>query len=135
MICREIPKPMIPQYWPYISGWLGAALDKGDRWWSTAGIYQELMDNPDCALFIVMDRRELKSATVIMVEDKQNGQRFAHVPACGGKGAKTWVHFFSELEDWARSRGAQSLSVTGRKGWTRLLPQYRQSAIVLERTL
>ena len=36
---------------------------------------------------------------------------------------------------WARSIGCTKMRITGRRGWTRVLPGYRETAVVVERAL
>ena len=53
----------------------------------------------------------------------------------GGRGRRDWLHFIQHIEECARERGCIAIELIGRKGWARVLPGYRQKAIILERTL
>jgi hypothetical protein len=53
----------------------------------------------------------------------------------GGRERGRWLHFIEHIEDCARRRGCRSVELTGRNGWRRVLPGYRQKAVVLERIL
>lgn len=57
------------------------------------------------------------------------------ISACGGSERHRWLNLISQIEDYARAMGCKSMRIIGRKGWTRVLPQFRQTAVVLERTL
>jgi hypothetical protein len=39
------------------------------------------------------------------------------------------------IEPWARDAGCKYMQINGRKGWIRALPDYRQTAIVMEKRL
>ena len=53
----------------------------------------------------------------------------------GGCERARWLHFIDRIESSARERGCIAIELTGRKGWARMLPQYRLKAVVLERKL
>ena len=53
----------------------------------------------------------------------------------GGRDRRLWLHFIDIIEAAARNRGCISIELIGRKGWVRLLPEYRQSAVVLRKEL
>ena len=42
---------------------------------------------------------------------------------------------YQRIEDWARSIGCTSIGINGRKGWLRVLPGFKQTAIVIEKDL
>jgi hypothetical protein len=52
----------------------------------------------------------------------------------GGNG-KALIAIMPQLEDYARSLGATHLYLTGRKGWSRLLPDYRVAQITIGKAL
>jgi hypothetical protein len=53
---------------------------------------------------------------------------------CGGDG-NAILAVVPQLEDYARSLGATRLYMTGRKGWSRLLPDYRVEQITIGKAL
>lgn len=53
----------------------------------------------------------------------------------GGHDRARWLHFIECIEDGARRRGCVAIELIGRRGWARVLPRYRQKAVVLERML
>ncbi len=55
--------------------------------------------------------------------------------AVGGVGHKDWIRFIEGIEKYARAEGQKRVRIIGRKGWARLLPAYKQTAVVLERQL
>lgn len=132
MICQQVPPALMDEIWPRVGDWIEAALSKGDRWWMLDGLRREIETNPDCGLFLAMDRQGIYGAAVVMVETKPNGERVAHFPALGGRDLKRWLHLVSDLKGWAKGRGASRLMIHGRPGWVRVLKGYRQAAVTLE---
>lgn len=43
----------------------------------------------------------------------------------GGRDRKGWLHFLGVIEAAARERGCIKVEIVGRRGWTRVLPDYR----------
>lgn len=53
----------------------------------------------------------------------------------GGGSMQAWLPTLRELEAYARSQGCTKLTWEGRAGWTRLIPDYRVTAVVMEKRL
>lgn len=51
----------------------------------------------------------------------------------GGRDRHRWLHFLDVIEAAARERGCFCMELTGRRGWGRLLPQYRPKAFVFRK--
>ena len=49
----------------------------------------------------------------------------------GGKDVKQWVHLISEIEEWSKSKGLDGIEIQGRKGWTKLLPDYSCERVLM----
>ena len=46
-----------------------------------------------------------------------------------------WIGLIARLEDYAKGEGCRAMRIYGRRGWLRILPDYRQIAIVAEKQL
>jgi hypothetical protein len=53
----------------------------------------------------------------------------------GGRDRRAWLHFIAVIEAAARERGCIKIEIVGRRGWSRVLRDYRQTAVVLEKLL
>jgi len=42
---------------------------------------------------------------------------------------------YLEIEKWARAVKCVSIGINGRKGWLRVLPGFKQTAVVIEKDL
>ena len=54
---------------------------------------------------------------------------------CVGEHREKWLHHLETIEDWARSMGCTLGTAVARKGWVRLLKDYKLSHVLLERAL
>jgi hypothetical protein len=55
--------------------------------------------------------------------------------ACGGIDMPRWLPLIEGIEKYARAEGCAAVRIVGRKGWARVLPDYRVHRVVLERKL
>ena len=53
----------------------------------------------------------------------------------GGRGMKDWLHLLAEIEDWAQGEGCAAVCVMGRKGWKRVLTDFRETGVILTKKL
>jgi hypothetical protein len=63
------------------------------------------------------------------------GRKICTIVACGGDERANWLHLIEGLEDFARAEGCEVTRIIGRKGWSRVLPDYQTTALVLEKAL
>lgn len=57
------------------------------------------------------------------------------IVACGGENLKAFLPLLNDLEQFARDEGCKAVRIIGRKGWQRILKNYKQKAVILERPL
>lgn len=51
---------------------------------------------------------------------------------CGGKDITEWVDLYMEtVEGWAKEKGLDGVEIFGRKGWTKLIPDYSSDIIYM----
>lgn len=53
----------------------------------------------------------------------------------GGVDRRLWLHFLADIEQAAKAAGCVAVELIGRAGWARLLPDYKRTAVVLEKVL
>lgn len=76
------------------------------------------------------DHVEALAVTQLSAEDKS-----CVVVLCAGNDRKRWVHFIALLENYARNEGCKAMTIHARKGWMRVLPDYRLSRVILKKEL
>jgi hypothetical protein len=58
-----------------------------------------------------------------------------HHRACGGSNSKEWLPLLAGLERYAKAEDCKAMRIFGRRGWERLLPDYKPARILLEKEL
>lgn len=71
---------------------------------------------------------------VTEIREYPSGGRIVNFWLAGGT-LGTLVGAEPIIADWAREQGCHAAQIIGRKGWARVLPQYREAATVLWRSL
>jgi hypothetical protein len=115
-----IPAPAISYYWPTIEPLVQLALSEAHGELESADVYERLCDQRMQALVAVDGDRII---AVLVTEIVQYPRKVAlRVVLAGGEGLDRWVHAAHEmLLQGARSIGAKTLEMHGRKGWQRAL--------------
>jgi len=55
--------------------------------------------------------------------------------ACGGENLPQFLPLINDLEQFARDEKCRAMRIIGRKGWVRVLKNYKAKAVILERPL
>jgi len=92
---------------------------------------REALDQETAQLWIGEDQ-DVRCAVVTCLSRTRRGL-ICEIWLMGGRDRRRWLHCIDILEAAARERGCVSIELIGRKGWTRLLPAYRQAAVVLKK--
>lgn len=91
--------------------------------WLREGVYQLWVEG------------EFKAAATTTI-DVYPAKKVCTVVHLGGKGMVKWLHEGMEaIEEFARGEKCDLIRINGRREWSRVLPGFRQTAIVSERVL
>jgi hypothetical protein len=85
-------------------------------------------------LWLAWDGEEIVAAAVTELS-LVRGRKLCTIVACGGRARRRWLHLLAELETFARREGCEATRICGRRGWTRVLPDYRATRVILEKEL
>lgn len=121
----------IASLWPYVSEWLEAACNRCGDW--TLAALRQCLDAEQMLLWIVWDGEKLCSATVTELVIVPKG-KICRVVVHGGAEVR-WLAAIKPIERYAREAGCVAMRVDGRKGWARVLSDYEQTWITLEKRL
>jgi hypothetical protein len=123
LIC--VDPAYVDQIWPIVSDLVKRAIDRG---FSSFSVVEANVLDGLFLLWLVIDREKITAATITsLVGDA------CEIVATAGTGVNNWVHLIEGIEKYARAEGCVRVRIIGRKGWARLLPDYKQTAVVLER--
>jgi hypothetical protein len=85
-------------------------------------------------LWLACDGSEVVACAITELTEAM-GRKLCTIVACGGHARGNWLHLIEGLEDYARQEGCASTRIIGREGWKRVLPDYWQRAVILEKGL
>ena len=85
-------------------------------------------------LWLAWEGESIKAAAVTEI-CAANGEKFCTIVACGGHDRGQWLHLLEGLESHAKAEGCDTMRVYGRRGWGKLLKDYRVTRVLLEKTL
>jgi hypothetical protein len=109
-----------------------AAMEKG-RLSSYADV-EHSVRNGSALLWIAWNGEKIKAAAVTEL-GIANSEKFCTVVACGGSDRGQWVHLLAGLEAYGKAEGCAAMRIYGRRGWLKLLPDYRTARVLLEKKL
>lgn len=95
-------------------------------------VRQQIADR-EAQLWIGEDS-EIRCAVVTSIRTGRDGP-ICDIWLMGGNDRSLWLHFLAVIEAAAADRGCVAMELTGRTGWRRVLPDYREQAIVLRKAL
>lgn len=127
-----IPRPRVPEVWPAVAPMLEAAMRRGGEM-SMADLYECVASRSAFWLWVAWGG-ELEAAMVTEIADTIDG-RVCVIVALGGENMGRWIAMKSKIEDYARAENCTRMRLYGRKGWARVLTDYRPTRIVLEKEL
>ena len=85
----------------------------------------------DAQLWIGADEDGIQVACVTELV-RRGGCLYCNVWLTGGRGVNTWIYFLETIEAWAKEQGCDAMLIDrGRRGWGRLLPEYKIKTVTL----
>ena len=62
-------------------------------------------------------------------------RKVCEIAALAGAGMCEWLAFLPAIENYAKNEGCSSMRLLGRKGWARVLKDYKSKHVILEKDL
>lgn len=130
LIC--IPPTIVHYLWPKVAPMMHAAVKR------TNLCHTDDLDNDilrgDGLLWVATEGNEIHAAATVSLQ-KMNDGMVCVITACAGDGIDNWLELIGPIEEWAKVEGASSVRIYGRRGWKRVLPDYQETNIVIEKAL
>jgi hypothetical protein len=128
MIAVCVDPAKIAQVWPHFSHLIRKAVDK-------IGIMSfEALENDVLGgrglLWLAYDGEVVHAAAVTQLVGG-----ICEIVACGGSNLPEVLPLIEDLESFARDEKCTGMRIIGRKGWLRVLKDYKTKAVILERPL
>lgn len=130
LLCVDPEK--VNEVWPHVEPLLATAMLRSGEM-TMADMLSRLQDRR-LLLWLVWDGTEIVSALVTELAQTISG-KVCVIVAMGGKGRDRWLHLTSQLEEFARAEGCRAMRLYGRRGWKRVMRDYRETRIILEKDL
>ena len=116
----------IDKYWPSVSALIESALSG----FPTLEKIETDLSYGLNLLWLAVEGEETRGVAVTgLVGDA------CEIIAAAGTHVDTWLHLITDIERYARAEECSRVRIIGRKGWLRMLPEYKQTNIILERPL
>jgi hypothetical protein len=119
--------------WPKVELYLVDALER-DGWKLHPGDLLQQISEGLMGLYVIRDEEdgELMGAIAVEVQEYPNSQVF-NIAYCGGRFLHRWAHLLGHLESDAANLGCDTVRISGRPGWGRVFPEYREVFRAFER--
>lgn len=121
--------------WPKIESFISDALAR-DGWKSTLDSF--LIDVADGVLgvYVVEDEESSEVIGFVAAEVQEYPQtNVFHLAYCGGVQLWRWAELIGSMEAEGARRGCQIVRISGRPGWGRVFPDYREVFRAYERRI
>jgi hypothetical protein len=87
----------------------------------------------DQLLWLAISDHVEAAATTHLI--KTRGKPILVVTACSGTRRERWIELRHKIEAYGKAEGASRIRLYGRKGWQRVLPDYRVEYIIMDKEL
>jgi len=100
----------------------------------TAENFYEELTNGSMQLWVSIQGKEVLACMITQIAPYPNKQ-VLRIIALGGVEMDKWIHFLPDIEHWAMNIGCTALEAWGRKGWLRILQDWKCSYHILTKDL
>jgi hypothetical protein len=125
----------VDQWWPHVEHHIERWL-RFDETWTLAGVQDELKA-ARAQLWCMHTHGQIVGVWVTRI-DETDSIRIGLVWGCAGDFARykdDAISLYGNIEDWFREKGCKFIDWSGRAGWMKLFPSYKQHAIVMRKRL
>jgi hypothetical protein len=130
LICVDPAR--IDEMWPHVRDKIRAAVEATDL--CDFDLTERDVLAGDLLLWVAWDGISVLAAATTRLAGS-NSRKRCMITACAGYDLERWVSLRSEIEKYAKNEGCFSVRTMGRKGWERVLTDYRVEYVVLEKRL
>ena len=121
----------VHQIWPQARGLIRAAIEQTDLS-DFADIEKDVLAGWQLLWLAISDRVEAAATTHLI---KTRGKPVLIVTAVSGSQMERWLPLRNRIEHYAKAEGCSCVRLYGRKGWERVLKDYRVEYVILEKAL
>ena len=96
--------------------------------------FYEAITNGDMQLWTAIKDNEIMASMVTQIVPYPR-KRVLRIISIAGEGMDQWIGYIPLIEDWALSMGCTSLECWGRKGWLKVLKDWKCSYHIITKDL
>lgn len=126
---EEIPCNRIDDIWPLIFPLVDKAVGATNGRWTIEDVRQHCKAGKMRLLVASEETGPVAICCLQLVKFPR--KTYCELVLLGGRLAP-WVDSLDTLKAWARSNGCHSMMAIGRRGWKAVLPDWRETAVMLE---
>ena len=129
-VCCD-PK-IVKDVWPKVAHFVRQAIERTDL-----GRFDKLEEDllaGNALLWLAVTESEIHAAAITQLIVTERSSVCA-IRACGGNGVNNWISLIGMIENYARNERCDCVRLVGRKGWARMLKDYRADMVIMERRL
>lgn len=130
---RAIAQWEIPLYWHRIEWLLKPVMERPEVDNTLKDVQQFLKSGSMQAWHVDWHAVVITAIQPFGADPQRPTKRVCQVVYCAGHGMETWLEpVVEELKDWAGSMECDVLRMSGRRGWARVLPEFKETCRTLE---
>jgi hypothetical protein len=123
---------LVKDVWPHARALVKSAIDRTDLC-NFVDVEREVLGGLQL-LWLAWNGTAIEAAAVtqlVLIGDR----KICILVACGGRDRERWLPLIAGIEQFARNEGCRAVRIIGRKGWQRILADYRANYVVMDREL
>ncbi len=129
LICVD-PKT-VHQTWPLAKGLIKAAIEHTGLS-EFSDVEYDILSGDQLLWLVISDHIEAAVTTHLI---KTAGKPVCVITACSGVQRERWLALKAKIEKYAKDEGCSCVRLYGRKGWERVLKDYRVEHVIMEKAL
>jgi len=137
VILDRCPLELVEQMWPHVEAYIQAGCDAVTTSETAENIKAEMLADR-LGLWVIFETdTPLPFLGAVAVGSRETNDGLVTVIRCvGGREGHKWIRpCLAELEEHAKAGGAVKMELEGRRAWRRLLTDYTEARVVLEKPL
>lgn len=92
--------------------------------------------NGDYTLWVAIDEQTKKVVAAMTTEFAYYPRdKVCRVVTLAGERMREWIGNLDMVEDWAKKQGCNYLDMYGRRGWIKVLPDWKEDSVLLRKKL
>lgn len=137
IILDRVPLELVETMWPHVSAYIQAGCDAVTTSETGENLKAEMLADR-LGLWVIFETdTPLPFLGAAAVGSRETNDGLVTVIRCvGGRDGHKWIlPCLAELEGHAKAAGSVKMELEGRRGWRRLLTDYTEARVVLEKVL